>query len=93
MSRLLEVARQENVEMRIFPEHTRWPFPPYHGFAVYDDRHVVVDLHNTVVVTRGTMDARLYRHVFDAYEESATADIEPIIDRYRRMYLKMAQER
>jgi hypothetical protein len=38
------------------------------------------------------MDARLYRHVFDAFGAVATADIEPIIDRYRRMYLTLAHE-
>jgi hypothetical protein len=34
----------------------------------------------------------VYRQVFDALEGSATRDIEPILERYRRRYLALASE-
>jgi hypothetical protein len=53
---------------------------------------VIIDLYNTVVVTHGESDIRLYRHVFDALESRATRDIEPIIEKYRQRYLRLAAE-
>jgi transcriptional regulator with XRE-family HTH domain len=92
LQRLRDVARQDNVSMRMIPQDTRWPYPPYHGFSLLDNRYVIIDLFNTIVVTRGQSDIRLYRQVFDALEGSATRDIGPILDRYRRQYLRVATE-
>jgi hypothetical protein len=58
-----------------------------------DDKRVIIDLYNTIVVTRGRSDLRLYRNIFDAFESQATRNIKPILDRYRRQYLKRAAGR
>ncbi|HET8685009.1 MAG TPA: helix-turn-helix transcriptional regulator [Micromonosporaceae bacterium] len=92
LRRLSEVARQENVTLSMIPEGERWPYPPYHGFSLLDDRHVIIDLFNTVVVTDGQSDIRLYRHVFDTLESRAKREIEPIIEKYRRRYLGLAAQ-
>lgn len=92
LSRLYDVAQMANVTLKIIPQGTRWPFPPLHGFSLIDDRRVIIDLFNTVVVSHGQSDVRLYRDVFDAIEGAATSDIKPILDRYRRFYLKVAAE-
>jgi transcriptional regulator with XRE-family HTH domain len=92
LRRLIEVAQQDNVTLSLVREGTRWPYPPYHGFVLLDDRHVIIDLYNTVVVTHGQSDIRLYRQVFDALESQATREIEPIIEKYRRRYLRLAAE-
>jgi len=90
LERLREVSRQDNVTLKIIPETERLPFPPYHGFSLLDDRHVIIDLFNTVVVTRGQSDLRLYRHVFDELDAHAVSDIGPILDKHRQQYLRRA---
>jgi transcriptional regulator with XRE-family HTH domain len=92
LTRLLDASRQANITISFIPQESRLAYPPYHGFSLLDDRLVIIDLYNTVVVTRGRADIRLYQHVFDALAAQATQDVEPILDRYRRLYLKMAQE-
>jgi transcriptional regulator with XRE-family HTH domain len=92
LSRLLDASRQDNVTISLIPEEVQLAYPPYHGFSLLDDRLVIIDLYNTVVVTRGRADLRLYRHVFDALAAQATQDVEPILNKYRRMYLAMAQD-
>jgi transcriptional regulator with XRE-family HTH domain len=92
LRRLLDVSQQGNVTLSMIPENERWPYPPFHGFSLLDDRHVIIDLYNTVVVTHGQSDIRLYRHVFEALEGRATRAIEPILEKYRRQYLKLAAE-
>jgi hypothetical protein len=73
-------------------DETAWPLPPFNGFSLLDDKYVIIDLYNTTVVSRGQADLRLYREAFEALEESATRDIEPILDKYRRLYLQRAQD-
>jgi transcriptional regulator with XRE-family HTH domain len=92
LRRLHDVAQMENVTLKIIPQDAQWPFPPLHGFSLIDDSGVIIDLFNTVVVTVGQSDLRLYREVFDAMESRATSEIRPILDRYRRLYLKVAAE-
>jgi transcriptional regulator with XRE-family HTH domain len=89
--RLRDVSRQQNVTLKVITEETFWPSPPYNGFSLLDDQYVIIDLYNTVVVSRGQSDLRLYRQTFDALEAKATDDIEPILEKYRRMYLRRAQ--
>jgi transcriptional regulator with XRE-family HTH domain len=91
LTRLIDASRQDNVTISLIPVESRLPYPPYHGFELLDEKLVIIDLYNTVVVTRGPADTRLYRHVFDALAARATQDVEPILDRYRRIYLTMAQ--
>jgi transcriptional regulator with XRE-family HTH domain len=58
LGRLSEVAQQDNVTLRVIREDERWPYPPYHGFLLLDDQHVIIDLYNTVVVTHGESNTR-----------------------------------
>lgn len=83
MLRLRDIARQDNVTLSIVPDGTKWPYPPYHGFSLLDNRYVIVDLYNTIMVSQVAADLRLYRHVFDKLASSATVDVEPILQRYR----------
>jgi transcriptional regulator with XRE-family HTH domain len=92
LRRLSEVAQQANVSLSIVPETERWPYPPFHNFSLLDDKHVIIDLYNTTVITRGHSDLRLYRQVFDAMESRATRDVEPILEKYRHYYLRLAAQ-
>lgn len=87
LERIRQVAGQDNVDLRIVTDETRWPVPPTNGFFLLDDRHVVIDLFNTVVVARSDPDLRLYRQVFEAMSAVATTDIAPVLAKYRRLYL------
>ncbi len=89
LRRLRDVSRQDNVTLSIIPADTPQPIAPVHGFVLLDDATVVVDLFNTCVLSRGRTDLRLYRAVFDAYEEHAVTDIEPILERYTAHYLEL----
>jgi len=92
LHRLQDVAQLDNVTLAIIRSDVQWPYPPLHGFSLVDDRHVIIDLFNTIVVTEGRSDLRLFREIFDALENSATQDIRPILDRYRHQYLQLAAE-
>jgi transcriptional regulator with XRE-family HTH domain len=85
--RLREVADQPNVSMRLVPADRELPIPPYHGFEILDDRCVLVDIFNTTLTAWGERDTTFYRQVFDAYENEATEDIAPILDRHLEIYL------
>lgn len=89
IARLREVAELPNVSVRIIPEDARWPTAPYHGFEIMGEKSVLVDLFNTSLFSRGRRTVRNYRRVFDAYEALGTADIDPILDRHQKRYIRM----
>jgi transcriptional regulator with XRE-family HTH domain len=91
IERLRDVARQDNVSMRIIPLERELSIPPYHGFELLDDRCVLVDLFNTTLTARGSADTVFYRHVFDSFEEISTDQIGPILDRYLETYLDLSR--
>jgi transcriptional regulator with XRE-family HTH domain len=88
LARIRAVAAQDNVDLRILTDETRRPFPLTNGFYLLDDRYVVIDLFNTIVVARSESDLRLYREVFDAVHRVATTDLDPTMEKYRRLYLE-----
>jgi transcriptional regulator with XRE-family HTH domain len=93
LRRLRDVARQDNVTLRMIPEDELLPYPPFHNFSLLDDKHVIIDLANTIVVARGQSDLRLFRNVFDAVESRATTQIEPILEKHTQRYLRLAAGR
>jgi transcriptional regulator with XRE-family HTH domain len=79
-------AQYDNVSVRIVRERAQSPLPPLHGFVLFDDHEVLVDLFNTALSSQGRLDARLYREVFDVFEAESVSDIDPILDEYHRHY-------
>ena len=53
---------------------------------------MTIDLFNTPIMSRVRSDIRLYRQVFDQLEQLATPDIDPILDRYVDLYLRLTTE-
>lgn len=86
LQRIRAVASQDNVRVGILPSNAELAFPPLHGFLLFDDRAVVIDLISTTVVSRGSEDLRVYRAVFDHFMAQATTEIGVIIDRYMFRY-------
>jgi transcriptional regulator with XRE-family HTH domain len=91
LQRIRGVASQDNVRISILPWNAAVAFPPLHGFHVFDDRAVVIDLISTTVVSRGSEDVKVYRTVFDHFQDRATTDITAIIDRYMYRYADAAR--
>jgi transcriptional regulator with XRE-family HTH domain len=91
LQRIRAVAALENVRIGILPWDAEVAFPPLHGFHLFDDRAVVIDLISTTVVSRGSEDIRVYRAVFDHFLGRATTDIGPIIDRHMYRYADAAR--
>jgi transcriptional regulator with XRE-family HTH domain len=87
--RLRQVARQDNVSLAIIPADVMWRVPPMHGFTLYDETSVAVDLFNTSLESHGKADARTYRQVFDWLAGQAEHDIDPILDRYLHLYVEL----
>jgi transcriptional regulator with XRE-family HTH domain len=91
LQRIGTVGEQDNVDIRILGTAAELDFPPLHGFHLFDDRTVLVDLISTTVVSRGGADLRVYRAVFDHFRERATSEIGPILDTYVVRYAEMAR--
>jgi transcriptional regulator with XRE-family HTH domain len=91
LQRIRVVAGQDNVRLAVLPWDAVLSFPPLHGFHVFDDRAVLIDLMSTAVYSRGTEDVRVYRAVFDHYRERAVSEIDPILDRYMYRYADAAR--
>ena len=77
----------DNVVIGIVPDTALLPIPPIHGFALMDDKLVIIDAFNTTLISRGRNDAQRYRQLFDAFEEQARTDIAGILARYRKLYI------
>ena len=91
IERLREAAGQPNVSLRIIPADARWPMPPYHGFELMDERHVLVDLFNATLMSGVQSVVRSFRGIFDSLKALSTTAIEPILDRYADRYLDLSR--
>lgn len=90
LERIRTLARLPNVSIRIVPRDAELSYPPVHGFQLFDDERVLIDLMNTMVVSRGGADIRVYREAFEHFYQVATDDIAPILDSYIRFYADLA---
>lgn len=84
---LREVNDQPNVTIAVIPDSADVELPPLHGFVLFDDDLVLIDLFNTGLTTRGHRDVAEYRQVFDTFAAQATTDIAGVLDRYHEYYL------
>ena len=91
ITRLRELARQDNVSISIIPADTRWEVLPLHGFLLLDDHTVTVDLFNNGFTSRSKADARFYRQVFDMLEAQGVEEIDEILDEYLELYLDLSR--
>jgi transcriptional regulator with XRE-family HTH domain len=80
-------SRQDNISVGIIPADVQWPVAPLHGFVLGDEEVVEIDLFNTAITTRGRDDAKVYRQVFDAYQDLVVADTERLLDKYSDEYV------
>lgn len=91
--RIRELARRDNVTIGIIPADVPLTFPLMHGFELLDDTHVLIDLYTVSFTAEVVSDLRAYRRIFDILAASATVDIEPILNKYRDLYLSLSAGR
>jgi transcriptional regulator with XRE-family HTH domain len=90
LDRIRSTAALENVTIRILPRDAELAYPPLHGFQLFDDTGVTVDVINATLASRSKADLRVYRAAFEHFYAAATPDIEPILARYSRLYAGLA---
>lgn len=80
-------ATYENVSVTVVPGDAPSSVPAMHGFTLLDDTMVIIDVYNTGLISRGRMDAEIYRSIFETFEGEAVA-LEPIIEKYESFYVE-----
>jgi transcriptional regulator with XRE-family HTH domain len=92
ISHVREVAgRNANVSITVVPDGAPAAVPLLHGFTLFDDDLVLVDLYNTGLLSHGPQDVASYRRVFDLVEQHAVG-IDPLLDKYEAIYIEMLRE-
>ena len=87
------IQRYANVTVGIIPDGSPVDIPPLHGFLLLDADLVLIDVYNTGLITRGSVDVATYRRVFDLFEARAVTDVDPILDKYHAIALDQLQGR
>lgn len=83
-------AQRPNVRLKVIPDGAPTDLPPMHGFSLFDDKLVEIDVYNTGLISRSSRDSESYRRVFDSFESSAV-EIGPTLDKYHAWYLGQAR--
>lgn len=91
--RIREAGQRTNVTIAVIPADAPLTFPLMHGFELLDDSFAVIDMYAAVISTEVVSDLRLYRQIFDVLASSATTDIDPVLDRYKEIYLALSAGR
>lgn len=91
IQRIRELARQDNITVGIIPADAQLSGPLVHGFEVVDDRWLLIDLFNTLVMSRGRSDIRNYLDLFEGLQEESTLHIDAMLDKYLNHYLDLAR--
>jgi hypothetical protein len=68
---LIAVSGLGNVELAVLPFTTEVPYPPGHGFWIFDDTLVLVETVNAELAIRDPDDVALYERLFEMYWEVA----------------------
>jgi transcriptional regulator with XRE-family HTH domain len=74
----------ENVGLAIIPDGRPLTIPPLHGFTLFDQEMVVIDIYNTGLLSRGRKDVETYHQIFEMNHNSAEP-IAPYLDRYQAL--------
>jgi transcriptional regulator with XRE-family HTH domain len=87
------LAQRPNVVLAVITDDAPIPIPPLHGFTLFDDDMVVIDVYTTGLVSRSSADVQQYRQVFELFWDVATDDIGPLCDRYEAYYIEQLTRR
>lgn len=76
----------ENVSLTVIPDGRPMIIPPLHGFILFDQEMVLVDIYNTGLLSRGGKDIEIYHQIFEMNHNSAEP-IAPYLDQYQALYI------
>jgi transcriptional regulator with XRE-family HTH domain len=71
LERVSALSRLPNVRVAVIPENTQVPEVPLHGFTIYDERLVTVDLETSTVTFTEERDVHRYLDLYDRLEKDA----------------------
>jgi transcriptional regulator with XRE-family HTH domain len=76
----------KNVSLTVIPDGRPMTIPHLHGFILFAQEMVLIDVYNTGLLSRGRKDIEIYHHIFEMYHGSAQP-IEPYLDQYQALYI------
>ncbi|MEV6847527.1 helix-turn-helix transcriptional regulator [Actinoplanes sp. NPDC051411] len=76
-----------NVSLAVIPDGAPMTIPALHGFTLFDEEMVIVDIYNTGLISRGRRDVAIYHQVFGLNLDRAVP-IGPVLDKYQALYIE-----
>jgi transcriptional regulator with XRE-family HTH domain len=69
LERLAQISTLSNVHLSLVPTDVRLPIAPLHGFRIFDEQLVVIELETDEVILHNPDDITYYRRIFDQLDE------------------------
>jgi hypothetical protein len=86
LRRMREIARQDNVSIRIIPADASLIAAPVHSYELIDDKLVLIDLYHMQVTSQASIDIEAYHDIFVTMTKASVEEIDEILDRYVQIY-------
>ncbi|HEY5833462.1 helix-turn-helix domain-containing protein [Streptomyces sp.] len=95
VDRLRELATLPTVRLGILPQDRPMPNFPQHGFTLYDDERVQIELHTSHVKLTAPADVSVYAATYAEYERAAVhgEEAETVLRRVMQEYRRRADMR
>lgn len=84
--RMREIARQDNVSIRIVPADAPLAAAPINSYELIDDNLVLIDLYHMQVTSQSSIDIDAYHDIFVTMTEASVEEIDEILDKYVGIY-------
>jgi hypothetical protein len=91
INHLRESADHRGLTILGIPDDVPAEIPLLHGFTLFDESLVVIDLYSTGILSRSRRVVESYRRVFDGLIGSAVP-IGSLLDKYEAYYLDLLQQ-
>jgi transcriptional regulator with XRE-family HTH domain len=81
-----------NVSLTVIPDGAPMTIPALHGFTLFDEDMVIVDIYNTGLLSRGRRDIEIYHQIF-GMNRDRSVPIGPVLDKYQALYIDALADR
>ena len=71
MDRIIQLSTLSDVEVALIPSDRSLPVAPIHGFTIFDDELVQIELETGAVSISATTDVQYYRRLYDALDQAS----------------------
>ena len=88
MDRLAAALAQTNIMLGVVPFSATVPLPPLNAFAIFDDKLVMLEALDDVLILDGESDVALYGRLFDLFGKHALwgPEIAPLLQDVKRTF-------